>query len=373
MLITEVSADRYDVPLVPGRESASAAYATKGSYLHAVRVRLTTESGVTGTAEVPIRPYVYGDTQPAVEFMVNSVLAPLCVGRDVFDLAGIASTLEPPRGVVGNLVAKAAIDVAAHDAIGRILGLPVFGWLGAGVSGDRELPLTWLLPLHETATVVKEAIEAAQRGYDAFKIKVGRDALRDVALVRELRRELGDRALLYADANEGYEPSVAERAVNDMADSGLRWIEDPCPVGIDRAARRRLADRLRVPVLGDASCHTLRDVQAELSSAACSMVMLKLPRTGYRGGQEMISLAKAYGAPCVLGTQGESAYGTVAAAHLALSSAQFISHAELSFFERMSVSTVGAELDVREGRLSVSDAPGVGVDLVVPAVPARSA
>ena len=325
---------------------------------------------------MPIRPYVYGDTQPAVEFMVNSVLAPLCAGRDVFDLAGIASTLEPPRGVVGNLVAKAAIDVAAHDAIGRILGLPVFGWLGveqfpatAGASAERGC-------CHCTRRRrwSRRAIEAAQRGYDAFKIKVGRDAPRDVALVRELRRELGDGVLLYADANEGYEPAVAERAVNDMADSGLRWIEDPCPVGIDRAARRRLADRLRVPVLGDASCHTLRDVQAELSSGACSMVMLKLPRTGYRGGQEMISLAKAYGAPCVLGTQGESAYGTVAAAHLALSSAQFISHAELSFFERMNVSTVGAELGGPERvRLSVSDAPGVGVDLVVPAVPARSA
>jgi L-alanine-DL-glutamate epimerase-like enolase superfamily enzyme len=366
MIISELSAKRYDVPLIPGRESASAAYSTKGSYLHAVRVTLVTESGITGTAEVPIRPYVYGDTQPAVEFMINSVLAPLCVGQDVFDLERLTARLEPPLGVVGNLVAKGAVDVAAHDAIGRILGLPVYAWLGGGVAGHQALRLTWLLPLHDVAAVVKEAVEAAERGYGAFKIKVGRDAREDVVLVRELRRELGENALLYADANEAYEPSVAERAVNEMADSGLRWIEDPCPVGIDRAIRRRLADRLRVPVLGDASCHTLRDVQAELSSGACSMVMLKLPRTGYRGGHAMIALAKAYGAPCVLGTQGESAFGTAAAAHLALSSGAFISHAELSFFERMSVSTVSGELDVRDGQLMVSDAPGIGFDLVMP-------
>jgi L-Ala-D/L-Glu epimerase len=265
-------------------------------------------------------------------------------------------------------VAKAAIDVAAHDAIGQILGLPVYALLGAGSAPGRAVSLTWLLPLHDTAAVVKEAVSAAERGYTAFKIKVGRDPGQDVRLVRELRRELGEDALLYADANEAYQPSVAERAVNEMTESALAWIEDPCPVGIDRAVRRRLADRLRVPVLGDASCHTLRDVQAELSSGACSMVMLKLPRTGYRGGQAMLSLARAYGAQCVLGTQGESAFGSIAAAHLAVSSRQFISHAELSFFERMSVPTVDGDIGFRNGELILSGAPGIGAALALSAL-----
>jgi L-alanine-DL-glutamate epimerase-like enolase superfamily enzyme len=298
--------------------------------------------------------------------MVNAVLGPLCAGMDLFDLEGIAARLEPPHGVVGNLVAKAAIDVAAHDAIGQILGLPVYALLGVGSSAGRAVSLTWLLPLHDTAVVLKEAAAAAERGYTSFKIKVGRDPELDVALVRELRRELGEHALLYADANEAYQPSVAERAVNEMAGSGLQWIEDPCPVSIDRAVRRRLADRLSLPVLGDASCHTLRDIQAELSSGACSMVMLKLPRTGYSGGRAMIALARAYGAQCVLGTQGESAFGSIAAAHLGVSSRQFISHAELSFFERMSVPTVDGDVGFSNGELILNGAPGIGATLALP-------
>lgn len=369
--IADVSAIPLELPIRKGRESLSAAYSTAGTSFSGVLVTVTDDVGTTGYAEAPARPYVYGDTVPSLTHMC-ALLGERLIGRDARDVAVLRREMDVPRGVAGNLVAKAALDVAVHDLQARSVGVPVFELLGGYHPGPASVRTTWLLPMHEPGRVLDEAERAAGEGFSSFKVKVGRpDSTVDVRLIADLRRILGDATLIYADANSGYAPDLAAAVVPRMAEYGLAWIEDPCDVDLPRPVREGLARRLPIPVLGDASCFTPRDVLRELQDGVVGMVMVKLARTGYLGARAIVEICAAAGVTCVIGTQGEMDLGSVAAGHLAASHPGFFAFTELSFFTRAARSNLATPLELKGDTFDVPDSPGLGVTPAV-AVTERS-
>jgi L-alanine-DL-glutamate epimerase-like enolase superfamily enzyme len=358
--VTSVEATPFSIPLAPGRESRLASSARPIDRFPGVLIRIRTDGGLEGVAEAPARPFIYGETQRSITDAVQSLIGPALIGIDPLDTERIRILLDPPVGPAGNLCAKGGIDLALHDLICQSLGVPAYKFLGGWLS-PPTVELTWLIGIGPVEASVREASEMAQEGYRSFKIKVGSEVERDVETVREIRREVGDAALLYVDANEGYAPHDAIRAVNRMASSNLAWIEDPCPVRLPATVRRALATSLAVPVLGDNCCFTPADVLRELQDGTIGLVSIKTARTGFAKSRRIAALAEEFGAPWLVGTQGDSAIGTFYGAHFAAGVGTSSLPAELSYFKRMAGQVTMAEPEVAIGRLTLGLAAGSGV------------
>ena len=124
-----------------------------------------------------------------------------------------------------------------------------------------------MVSLGEPAEMADDAVEVNERlGVTTFKVKVGRAPALDVAAVRAVREALPD-ADLYVDANRGWSYDDAVRAGDELAELGVRAIEEPISVE-DRAGRLRLAERWAVPLAGDESCISLAHVDRALEEGA---------------------------------------------------------------------------------------------------------
>jgi L-Ala-D/L-Glu epimerase len=315
MNITSIRATPFSLPLE--HTVASAGMSQTVATIQDVLVRVESDSGHTGFAEAWGHPTAWGEGQYATVDMVNNHLAPLLVGLDPLDIERITTLMNPPSGVAYGFSAKAAIDMAIHDLIGKALNVPVYKYLG-GWANPPVVGVTWMLGLGDAGKLAAEARELADTlGYKAFKLKVGRDPDRDVAAVKAVREELGDDTLIYVDANATYTPDVAVRTIRRMAEYDLAWVEDPCPWNLPADVRRKVVDALGVPVMGDMCCHNGEAVLRELQQGTSDIIALKIFRTGITESKRIVKLAQEFGAPCVIGSAGESTIGKLAGAHLA--------------------------------------------------------
>jgi L-Ala-D/L-Glu epimerase len=362
MKVSAVEATPFTIPFLAGMESRLASSALPIDAFPGVMVRIRTDDGLEGVAEAPARPFVYGETQRSIVAAVTTLLGPALIGMDPLDTERARTALQPPVGPSGNICAKGAVDLALHDIVCKSLQIPAYKFLG-GWATEPAVQLTWLIGIGPVADSVREAARMAAAGYSSFKIKVGSDPSRDVEVVRQIRNEVGDAAVLYADANEAYTPLEAARAVGRMADANLAWIEDPCPVWLPVAVRQRLASALPIPILGDNSCITVADVLRELESGTVGMISIKTARTGFTDSRTIALIAEQFGVPCLVGTQGDSAMGTLYAAHFAAGVRNASMPTEVSYFLRLSDQLLTEALEVDSGQLSLSSGASVGLTL----------
>jgi hypothetical protein len=218
-----------------------------------VLVRVHTDDGVTGVAEAPPRPFTYGETQASIIAVIQQLFAPQVVGRTLPEREAIGARV---ARTVGNPTAKAAIDMAIWDALGRTLGLPVSDLLGGYTDRMR---VSHMLGFDDPAKMVAEAERMRDTyGIRTLKVKVGRRPVSlDTAVVRALRERFGDSVELYVDGNRGWTASESLRAMKEMADLDLLFAEELCPADdvlgrqwlvkqLDVAHRRRIGpDALR--------------------------------------------------------------------------------------------------------------------------------
>jgi L-alanine-DL-glutamate epimerase-like enolase superfamily enzyme len=351
--ITEVEAIPFAVPYRREPKFASGSVRSADNVL----VRVHTDAGLVGQAEAQPRPYTYGETQTSIVDAVSGQLNTALAGVDPLRIELVA---ERCAGVAGNYVARGAVDLAVWDLIGQILKAPCHTLLG-GYADD--VPAAHMVSFDEPASMAEEAIEVNERlGVTTFKVKVGRAPALDVAAVRAIREALPD-ADLYVDANRGWSYDDAVRAGDELADLGVRAIEEPISVE-DRAGRLRLADRWVVPLAGDESCISLAHVDRALEEGAVRVVSVKTARTGFTESRRILDLCLARNVPVVVGSQYEGAIGAMATVAFAAAFAATAGQpAEITNFLDLADDLVLAAPEVRDGRAAVQSAPGLGFEV----------
>lgn len=326
---------------------------------HHVLVRVHTDDGVIGTADAPPRPFTYGETQAGVVAVINQIFAPQLVGLTLLQREQAAAML---NRTVGNPAAKAALDIAMWDALGRTLDLPVTQLLGGYTDRMR---VCHMLGFDTPAAMVAEATRIReQHGITTFKVKVGRRPVTlDTAVVRALREAFGDDAELYVDGNRGWTASEAARALDEMADLGLTFAEELCPAD-DVLGRRWLVQQCRMPFIADESAVTPADVTREVLAGAATAVSIKTARTGFTGSQRVHHLADGLGLEVVMGNQIDTQLGS--AATVAFGAAYRLTAqrpGELSNFLDMSDDLLTEPLRIHGGELAVPTGAGLGVEI----------
>jgi len=321
-----------------------------------VLVRVTADDGTVGIAEANAFAELFGESQASIVHAIRDWIAPRVKGIALSDFERLGQPLDIMRN---NNSAKAAVDMAVHDAWARVLGLPMYRMLG----GYRDrVPLTWIIGQGTIDEMLEEAGAALDRGFKSFKIKIGLDPAKDVKAIAALRKKLGDETMLYVDANQAYSYADAIWALPRMEAHGIVIVEDPMQ-NWDVDGRRKLAERVKVPMLGDECATTPAEVKREIDLGILRMINLKTPRSGYYASRKIVHLAGEAGLACMMGTMLETDVGVLAAAHFAAAFKAFTYPAELTYCFKMEGGLLTTKLQVEDGVLHLSDRPGIGAEI----------
>ena len=239
-------------------------------------VRIEAQDGTVGWGEAASAPTMTGDTLPGLVSAVSDHLAPVLLKQDVRSRLALMERLQ--AALYGNTGAKAAVDMALLDLIGRARGVTFSDLLG----GARR-PTVRPMCLIGNATVEQDVSEARTRraqGYAFFKLKVGSKSLADdIAATLAMRDAMGAEVALCADANQGFSRDGAQRYLDAVRDASLLFVEQPIS-GEDLAGMAALARATNTPLCADEGIHALADLEAHAREGAAAGASLKFIKLG---------------------------------------------------------------------------------------------
>ena len=275
--IAEVEAFAVRLPMLQHFATSRGAVGTPDLGRVLVLVQLVDEGGRIGWGEAGPIPHWSPETPVSVLDAVRHHLGPALTGRDPADLAGLHAAMDaaiaPGRGR-GMPIAKAGIDLAAHDLLGRRLGVPL--WQLLGRRGLPVVRLSWTVLGPDPAASVRQGLEA---GFAHFNVKVGLDVARDADLVRSVRSLAGPSAFVWADANGGYAPHEGARAARALADAGADVLEQPLPPNTLWACQALVAANI-LPIALDEGVTAPEELAEAATMRALEVFVLKATRTG---------------------------------------------------------------------------------------------
>ncbi|MBO7726642.1 MAG: dipeptide epimerase [Thermoguttaceae bacterium] len=308
-------------------------------------VQVTLEyEGVVGYGEASMPPYLGESAASVQEFLGRVDLAPF---RDPFEMEEILDYVD--RIAENNAAAKASIDIALHDLVGKLIGRPWYRiW---GYSAEKTPSTFYTIGIDTPEKVAEKTKEAP--AFPILKVKLGRTPKEDREMVEAIR-SVTDRPFA-VDANQGWtEKTAALDMVEWLADKGCVLVEQPM-------SKHRPDDiawitaRSPLPVMADESLQRLWDIPA--LSGVFSGINVKLMKcTGLREAKKMIDAARTLGMKVMIGCMTETSCAISAAAQLSPA----VDWADLDgnlliandLFDGVGVS--------ESGKLLLSDRPGIG-------------
>ena len=220
-----------------------------------VLVRIETDEGHVGWGEAASAPQMTGETMEGMTVAVR-LMASAVIGCPLSAVAEAGTRLDV--AMYGNNAAKAALEMAWHDALGKALGKPVYELLG-GKKRSR-VPVLWLLGTGSIDGDVAEALAKKAAGFVAYKVKVGVGDPKDDALrTRKVCEALGKGLLISSDANQGYSLEQALTYVKAVDGSGLDFFEQPIS-GHNIDGMTKLAAATSIPIGFDEGLHSIDDL-----------------------------------------------------------------------------------------------------------------
>lgn len=321
-----------------------------------VLVKVVTDQGVTGFAEIPSRPTIYGETLESSLSVLHDFLAPRVLGLELGNTDKLSSAME---GLAFNYATRAGLEMAWFDALGRTLGVSCATLLGASPHDIEVSARTRLAPADQ---MIAEATEAISRhGFRHLKVKVGAGVAQDMDALERLRAAVGPDIGIGIDINQAYLASDVIKVLPRLESIGITLIEEPI-ARTDVTGRKRIANATFIPILGDDSCMTLHETRVQLEARAIGRVSVKTARTGYLESKKIAALAEAFDIPIVNGGQADLQLGTACSAQFACSYQSTYPH-ELSMFLDAKEDILVTPLRVEQGFLKVPEGLGNGVEI----------
>jgi len=330
---------------------------------HRVLVKLTTSSGAVGWGEATPTPRWTYETTETIVSTLKRYLAPAVMGIEVWNFDALHRAMDraiSPGVTPGSPLAKSAIDVAAHDALGRALNVPVAALLG----GCRRttFDLTWMVSVVKPGEAPQAIEDGLAAGYTMFDAKIGMHGeAGDLAMLRAVRRALGDDRSLQVDANRGYRVDTAIRQARRFAELGIALFEQPLD-GFNLAGYRRLREASPVPIGIDESLRSVADLIEYVRADAVGVAVAKVQRnSGLYRSRQLCETALNAGLELSLSGLTETDLGLAAGLHLA--AAFDINPLQLNGPQYIETDFLQQRVWTGGGRVQLPMGPGLGVEV----------
>jgi muconate cycloisomerase len=311
----------------------------------------------------------HGETPSTVAAIVHEQLAPWLFTHEV-GIGEVSNRFD--ELVVGHPYAKALIEMALFDLMGHVLGVPVYELLGG--ASRSKVPVAHMIGILPEDRALAEGRGAVDEGVRALQVKGGRDPKRDVELIGQLRRELGDEIHLRLDANGGYKSrAVAGPTLAALAGAGANMVEQPV---LDLAEIADLRRQSPLPLMVDESCWTPSDALDVVRVRGADALSVYVGKAGGLGrARAVCSIAAAAGLPHDLNGGLELGIGNAANLHLAIASPATLLPSVIPVNGPAGAAPtmiaghyseddiVKSSFKFEDGQLLASDAPGLGVEV----------
>lgn len=299
--------------------------------------------GYTGYGEASMPPYLGQSVESVTAFLQQVNLEQFADPFCLEDILTYVDSLSP-----GDSAAKAAVDIALHDLVGKMLGAP---WYRIWGYDPAKAPSTTFTIGIDTPEVMKEKTLECVGQFNILKVKLGTD--RDKELIQTIR-SVTDLPLA-VDVNQGWgDRFQALDMIYWLKEQGIVMVEQP--LAIDRYDDQAwLFERSPLPLFADESIQRLPDVRR--MHGLFSGINIKLMKcTGLREAHKMVELARALDMQVMLGCMTETSCAVSAAAQLSPA----VDFADLDGNLLIS-NDLFSGVTVVDGRLTLPDLPGIGI------------
>jgi len=320
-------------------------------------VQIHTDQGLIGLGEASS---IWDRQGRGESDAINDLLAEQLVGCDPFRIRDIADRMD--QVLHRSFPAKAGIEMALYDLVGKAYGVPVYQLLG-GLVRDRVM-LSHSLPMGEPEEIAARARYLADQGYKTLKAKIGRDIEADFSVLQALRNELGNEITLRADANMGWSSAKeAVRNIEKIAVFELELVEQPLPPD-DLDGLRFIRERVDIPIMADESVWTPADAMNCIRCQAVDIFNVYVAEAGGLGAAARIfAIAEAAHLPCIIGSMPELGIGTAAQAHLAFAMPNLGYASDINGCLYHSGDVISEKLPIEDGYILPPSGPGLGISL----------
>jgi L-alanine-DL-glutamate epimerase-like enolase superfamily enzyme len=298
--------------------------------------------GIVGYGEASMPPYLGESQKTAAEFLSKVDLSSF---SDPFELEDIIQYIDSLA--VGNYAAKASVDIALHDLVGKIVNQP---WHKLWGLNPLKTPNTSFTIGIDTPEVVKVKVLEAEV-YKILKVKLGRENDKD--MIKTIRSVTNKP--ICVDVNQGWkDKQMALDMINWLATQGVVFIEQP----MDKLAVKDIAwltQNSPLPIIADEAVQTVKDVIS--LNGIYSGINIKLMKCGgMRNAWKMANIAQVMGLKVMIGCMTETSCAVSAAAQLS----PMADWADLDGNLLIS-NDIYEGTKVVDGKVTLSDLPGIGI------------
>jgi L-alanine-DL-glutamate epimerase-like enolase superfamily enzyme len=299
-------------------------------------------NGIIGYGEASMPPYLGESHDTAAAFLSKVDLSSFDNPFELETILAYVDSIAP-----GNCAAKAAVDIALHDLVGKFMNQP---WYNIWGFDSSKTPYTSFTIGIDTAEVVKQKTKEAGE-FKILKVKLGRE--NDKEMIETIRSV--SNTPICVDVNQGWtDKEKALDMIHWLKERNVVFVEQPMPkTAVDDNAW--LTERSPLPTIGDEAVQRLSDVKK--AYGVYSGINIKLMKcTGMREAHKMVVLARALGMKVMLGCMTETSCAISAASHLS----PMVDWADLD-----GALLIGNDIydgtKVINGKVTLTDRPGIGI------------
>lgn len=352
MKISQLNVYQVDLPLREGRYSWS-----NGNFVEvfdSTVLEIITDEGLWGYAECcPLGSAYLPSFARGVRAGLEELAAHV-IGLDPLNIGEVNRVMD--AALRGHPYAKAPVDIACWDLLGKATGQPVYTLLGGAAQDDVVL---YRAISQEDPDEMARKIEGyAAEGYTKFQLKVGGEANDDIARIHATRAVLKQTDLLVADANTGWTMHQAARVVNAVSALDV-YIEQPCLSYEECLSIRR---RTALPFVLDEVIDTSNTLVRGISEDAMDVINLKISKVGgLTKAKLMRDLCVAHGIPMTIEDTWGGDITTATIAHLARSTPAEFTFSATDFNSYGTVDIAEGAPKRENGRMTAPNRPGLGL------------
>lgn len=320
-------------------------------------VKVETDEGLIGYGEAVPDEHVTGETWEGTYQVIKHTLGPAILGINPMEIEKVHEIMD--KLIYQAPAAKAAIDIACYDLIGKKLQVPVYQLIGGRY--HEQFPITHVLSIGEPEKMATEALEQVSKGYTSFKIKVGRDVNGDVARIKAVADSVKDKAVIRVDVNQGWQTAAATlKGIKALETVDIDWLEQPVSADdIDGMAFIR--SHSTVSLMIDEGLKGARELKEIIQKNACDRINIKLMKCGgILPAVKLAYQAELAGIECQVGSMVESSIASSAGFHVSFSKKN-ITSVELTGPLKFSKDIGDLHYDIPH--ISLKDQPGLGVNI----------
>ncbi len=343
----------------------------RGTFVAAHRtfVRVTLEDGSIGYGECGTLEgkgergavAVYAEeTQQSSHAVLAQQIGPVVIGMDATNIADVHRAIA--EVTLMNPQARAGIDIAIHDAVGKSLRVPVYMLLGG--SYRSKIALAQSVGVRTDQECVESAQRVIDDGFHVIKLKGGRNIHDDVRRIELIRKAVGDQFPIRLDANAGYR--TYDEIILALARAqalGLNELEQPLG-RFDLHGMKRLAADLLTPVIADESVFFAHDALNLIRMDGADAINIKVQKAGgLHAAIRIDHIANAAKVGVLVGAVQETGIGTAASLHLAAACRTLGYASDCRTHLVFEHTLLRNTLVIKDGFAHVPDGPGLGIEV----------